>query len=445
VGAAVTFIATVSPATATGPVQFLDGTTVLGTATLASGSASFTTSALTQGTHSITAVYGGDTADAGSTSAALSQSVKLLVGMNVGVSPSAPVAGQVVTLSATMNAAATGTVTFSDGSTALATVTVASGAASYSTSSLAAGVHLLGFSYTGDATYMSAGTSFHQTVLAASSIVLTSSANPSATGQSVTFTALVTPSAATGTVTFLDRGTVIGTATLVSGTAAFATSSLAAGAHSITASYSGDANDVPASSAAVAQTVKAVAAVSLTSSANPSTVGHAVTFTAGVTPSTATGTVQFLDGSSVIGTVAVTSGAAAFSTSQLTQGAHSITASYAGDANDTAATSATLTQTVNPPAPAAPSNLTATAAGASQIDLAWHASPTSGVTYNVYSSTASGFIPSASNRIASGVTATSYDATGLSPATKYYFRVTAVNAGGESAATNQATAMTKPH
>jgi hypothetical protein len=445
VGGAVTFNATVSPATATGAVQFLDGSTVLGTGTLSNGSASFTTSALTQGTHSITAVYGGDASDAGATSAVLSQSVKLLVGLNATVSPSAPVAGQVVTLSATMNAAATGTVTFSDGNTVLATVAVASGAASYSTSSLAAGVHLLGFSYSGDATYMSSGTSFQQTIRAASSITLASSVNPSATGQSVTFTAMVTPSAATGTVQFLDRGTAIGTATLASGTAVLATSSLAAGAHSITASYGGDANDAPASSAAVAQTVKSVASVSLTSSVNPSLIGQVVTFTAGVTPSAATGTVQFLDGTTVIGTVAVTSGAAAFSTSQLTQGTHSITASYSGDANDTAATSTALAQTVNPPPPAAPKNLTATAASSSQINLAWTASPTSGVTYDVYSSTVNNFTPSASNRIASGVTATSYAVTGLTPATKYYFRVTAVNAGGESAATSLATATTRPH
>ncbi len=445
VGGAVTFNAAVSLGTATGVVQFLDGATVLGTGTLSNGSASFATSALTQGTHSISAVYGGDAADTGSTSAVLSQSVKLLVGLNVGVSPNAPVAGQVVTLSATMNAAATGTVTFSDGSTVLATVAVASGAASFSTSSLAAGVHMLGFAYSGDATYMSSGTSFQQTIRAVSSIGLTSSANPSAAGQSVTFSAVVTPSTATGTVQVLDRGTVIGTATLASGIAVFSTSSLAAGAHSITASYGGDANDAPASSAAIAQSVKSVASVSLTSSANPSLIGQAVTFTAGVAPSTATGTVQFLDGSTVIGTVAVNSGTAALSTSQLAQGTHSITASYGGDANDTAATSATLAQTVNPPPPMAPKDLKATVASSTQINLAWTASPTSGVTYDVYSSTVNNFTPSASNRIASGVTATSYAVTGLSPATKYYFRVTAVNAGGESAATSLATATTKPH
>jgi uncharacterized delta-60 repeat protein len=68
---------TVSP---TGTVQFLDGSTLLGTGMLSPASATtatatFTTSTLPVGTHSITAVYGGDSNDMGSNSAALSQVV----------------------------------------------------------------------------------------------------------------------------------------------------------------------------------------------------------------------------------------------------------------------------------------------------------------------------------------------------------------------------------
>ena len=75
-GGAVTFSATVagSGATPTGTVTFKDGSTVLGTATLnASGVAYYGTSALTAGTHSITAVYSGDGSYSASTSSALSQ------------------------------------------------------------------------------------------------------------------------------------------------------------------------------------------------------------------------------------------------------------------------------------------------------------------------------------------------------------------------------------
>ncbi len=130
------------------------------------------------------------------------------------------------------------------------------------------------------------------------------------------------------------------------------------------------------------------------------------------------------------------------STSGLAVGTHSITASYIGDSFDTPAVSAALPQTVNAGAPSAPSNLTATAAGSSQINLAWTASATSGVTYDVYGSTTSGFTRSAANRIASGIASTTYAAVGLSPSTANYFLVSAVSAGGESAATNQAAATT---
>jgi hypothetical protein len=73
----VTFTATVSAGsfTPTGTVTFMDGNTVLGTATLNAGIVAYTTSALAAGTHSITAVYGGATGFAGSTSAAVTQVV----------------------------------------------------------------------------------------------------------------------------------------------------------------------------------------------------------------------------------------------------------------------------------------------------------------------------------------------------------------------------------
>jgi Big-like domain-containing protein/centrosomal CEP192-like protein/beta-propeller repeat-containing protein/ASPM-SPD-2-Hydin domain-containing protein/HYDIN/CFA65/VesB family protein len=77
-GQSVTFTATVKSSTTgtpTGTVTFKDGTTTLGTVALNSGIAKLTTSTLTVGTHSITAVYGGDATFLPSTSAALSQVV----------------------------------------------------------------------------------------------------------------------------------------------------------------------------------------------------------------------------------------------------------------------------------------------------------------------------------------------------------------------------------
>jgi len=71
----VTLTATVSPTSATGSVQFSMEPRPLGTVNVAGGTASLTVSALTAGTHSISASYGGDTTYAPSASAALAQSV----------------------------------------------------------------------------------------------------------------------------------------------------------------------------------------------------------------------------------------------------------------------------------------------------------------------------------------------------------------------------------
>jgi hypothetical protein len=63
--------------TPTGNVNFDDGSTVLGTVALNNGTASFTTSSLAVGTHSIKAVYAGDTNFKASTSVVLKQVVNL--------------------------------------------------------------------------------------------------------------------------------------------------------------------------------------------------------------------------------------------------------------------------------------------------------------------------------------------------------------------------------
>jgi len=90
---------------------------------------------------------------------------------------------------------------------------------------------------------------------AGSTVALSSSPNPSNTGQAVRFTATVSGAAPTGTVTFFDGGTQLGTATLAGGTASVTTASLTAGSHSVTARYSGDGNNAASISAALVQTV----------------------------------------------------------------------------------------------------------------------------------------------------------------------------------------------
>lgn len=177
-------------------------------------------------------------------------------------SPSGSAAyGQTVTFTATVSGASpTGTVTFFDGATALGTGTLnGSSVATFSTATLALGAHTLTAHYGAD-TNNSASTSasLGLTVVQATAMVsLSSSLNPSVVGQSVTFTATVSGGSPTGTVAFSDGGTTLATVAVSSGQASFATSSLTVGSHTITAQYSGDANNTSASTTLM-QVVNAV-------------------------------------------------------------------------------------------------------------------------------------------------------------------------------------------
>jgi hypothetical protein len=97
----------------------------------------------------------------------------------------------------------------------------------------------------------------------ATTTTLTSSPNPSGFGQSVTFTATVTAQrggSPTGTVSFLDGTTSLGTSSLNgSGVATFPTSILTVGTHGVTATYNGDANFDPSTSSVLYQIVQGAA------------------------------------------------------------------------------------------------------------------------------------------------------------------------------------------
>ncbi len=252
------------------------------------------------------------------------------------------------TVSGNSSTTPTGSVSFYDGSTLLGTAALSSmmGAAraTFNTSALSVGAHTIKAVYSGDSTYPTNSTTLTQTVTQATATVnLSSSSNPSQAGQSVTFTATVSgnSSTPTGSVSFYDGSTLLGTVALSSmmgaARATFNTSALSVGTHTIQAVYSGDST-YPTSSATLTQTVTPdTVNVGLTSSNNPSLVGQSVTFTAAVTPTvsgspTPSGTVTFKDGSTVLATVAVTNVQgqylATFTTSALTAGAHTITASY---------------------------------------------------------------------------------------------------------------------
>jgi hypothetical protein len=186
-------------------------------------------------------------------------------------------------------------------------------------------------------------------------VTVASSLNPSTFTASVIFTAAVS-AGATGTMTFMDGSTVLGTGTITGTTATFTTTTLAIGSHPITAVYRGDSNYNSVTSAVLSETVNkatpgtgGVSAITVASNINPSTFGQSVTFTATV-PSGATGTVRFTDGSTLLGTATITGTTASFTTATLAIGSHPITAVYSGDSNYNSASSTGLSQVVLSPA-----------------------------------------------------------------------------------------------
>ncbi|MGH3579538.1 MAG: Ig-like domain-containing protein, partial [Mycobacterium sp.] len=300
-GQAVTYTATVTsggPGSApSGTVNFEDaGVSIAGCSSVSlvpagsNGTAACTSTYAGTGSHPITAVYSGDINYLAATSATTTQTVnKSATATAVTSSIDPSVAGQSVTYSASVTATApgtgtpTGTVTFDDGGAAIpscTTVALTVGNGSCALSYASAGSHAITVVYNGDGNYStSTSTALTQTVGSdATTTAVSSSANPSVTGQTVTYKASVSinppgTGSPTGTVNFQDGGTSIGgcsAVALVSGQATCsAPAYTAAGAHAITAVYSGDSNNAT-STGSLTQTVGMASSTTIvTSSGSP--------------------------------------------------------------------------------------------------------------------------------------------------------------------------------
>ncbi len=167
--------------------------------------------------------------------------------------------------------------------------------------------------------------------------------------------------AATGTISFKSGTATIGTASLASnGIAELQSEIVPAGADSLTASFPGDPSFLASTSSPVSLTVQpGITGMQLTTSAQTYNVGDSVPITAtfidpsgnkhldslGAAP---TGTVTFMDGTTVLGTVTVSAsagsstsyvtGSATYTTTKLGLGGHNLTAVYNGDVNYAAST-----------------------------------------------------------------------------------------------------------
>lgn len=148
---------------------------------------------------------------------------------------------------------------------------------------------------------------------------------------------------------FLDGSTTLGSAAVSGNAASLTTSSLAVGKHSITAAYGGDSSLTGSTSTVLSQVVtNSTSTTTLVSSVNPSVFGKVVTFTATITSAagTPTGTVQFLNGATVLAKVTISSGSTKYTTAKLPAGPNTITTVYSGDSSSSGSTSAAVDQVV---------------------------------------------------------------------------------------------------
>jgi arabinan endo-1,5-alpha-L-arabinosidase len=251
----VTLTATLAGSSPIGVVTFYDGTTSLQPVDVTGkSSVSFTTTSLTGGVHTLTAGYAGDQVNAASTSAPVSFTVFVPTTTALAASPSLAALGAPVTLTATIAAgiyAPSGTVNFTFGTTYLGAATLSSGAASFTTTALPLGADVVTATYA-PTTYFNGSTAatttvtIHPVLLNTTTLLTASSTGTIASGTLETLTAALTPAslgsaAPSGTITFLDGTTVLGTVALASNTASLQTKQFTVGANAITAVYSGDA------------------------------------------------------------------------------------------------------------------------------------------------------------------------------------------------------------
>jgi len=239
-----------------GTVTFRDGTTALGIVPLSGTQAALATSFTTAGSHSLTATYDGDTNNTASTSAAVNETITptTVTTTALAVSPLSITAGSTTNLVATITGnSPIGTVVFSEGSTVLGAATAFNGQATLSPAFGVVGSHAVTASYWGD-TANGASTSAPATLTVTqrpTSTTLSSTLSTANQGQQIPVTATINGANAGGAVTFCEGSTTLGTANAVNNVASFNASFTVLGAHTVTASYAGDTNNLSSDSGSV--------------------------------------------------------------------------------------------------------------------------------------------------------------------------------------------------
>jgi hypothetical protein len=350
-----------------GWITFLDGITTLATVNLQNGSAAYTTSSLTAGSHTITADY----VPIGNWLPGSVVIIQVVIGKptttTMSAAPNPAYALQQVTLSTQVRATGGGTpsgsVAFFDGGATIGTANLARGGVAMVTVTFASAAptpHILTASYSDDTQFSpSTSAGYPEAILLnpTTTVLVSMTPNPVGAYLSTTIQAKVSSSTSSGnvpagSVTFSASGATLGTAVLQGGVATAAVNAGPAGTYPVTAIYSGNpAFSGSASGAATLTVVPEPSTVSVTSSLNPSTFGSNVTFTATAssqgTGIPLSGTFTFFDGSTQLGPpVQGSNGSATFTTSSLAIGTHPITAVYSGNRSVLGSTSPILSQIV---------------------------------------------------------------------------------------------------
>jgi len=261
----------------TGKVNFMVGSTVIGTAALANSQATFTasTTGVTPGTYQVIASYAGDTnyGPATSTGVSLTVVAKAVTALSLTPASQSVMQDGTATVTATVTGnsplgAPTGSVKFMTGATTIGTVALTAKSSTTSTAKLsalttgiAAGSYPVTASYGGDSNDLpSSSNSVTVIVTAGTPVSLAISPNPVASNASFALTATITgKDSPSGTVSFYANGTqdlASANVTNGSGQVTLPAGTLAAGTYQITAQYAGDANNPKGTSPAVSFTVQ---------------------------------------------------------------------------------------------------------------------------------------------------------------------------------------------
>ncbi len=344
-------VATVSPSSAGGSVVFRDSLSgVLGTATVAAGSAVLNTSALPAGVRSISAAYNGDATHASSLSGIVTVAVSVTPSSVIlAALPASMSAGTPVSLMATVTpASAAGTLIFRDPAAGvLGQATIDHGSASLRLSSLPAGAYSITAEYPGDVDdgASSSAAVLTQVVLQPSQATLAVAASPVSYSTALSLTATVSPTTATGIASLYEGSTTLAQAQLVNGQAVFKLATLATGVHQLHIAYGGDGVYALSISPAISASVtpaSTVTTLSLAETAVP--LSDTVVFNVRVNTvsgSTPGGTVVIRANGAVLtsGSLANVASGVGYATLSMASaalgfGTFGVTASYSGDGND---------------------------------------------------------------------------------------------------------------